>query len=1508
MNLDGSPLYINTALRDWKQGSGPRRAAVSAFGFGGCNAHLILEEAPARVATSTPRAPARQRTSDEPLAIVAMNAQFGPCNLDAYRRLVFEGHSALTAPPDGRWLGLEKNADSPLKPLQGTFITRLGVDDPMKLRIPPLEMERMLSQQLLGLLVADGMFTSDDGLLKRIKDRSRVGVVVGMAMEADAGDYAFRWSMIRDAKHEQDPARAAWLQKVMDAATIKCTAESVLGFLANLISNRISARFDFGGPSLSVGAEDASALKALEVASLMLCRGDADAMLVGAVDLPADIRSVLAADAVQGFTRTEPRPFDKRADGTVPGEGAGMVLVKRLRDALSDGDAVLAVIKGVGSAQDGADGSVGAPSARGYSDALKRAYDDAGFPASTVGLLVAHGSGRPAEDTPEMLALHDVFGATAPEPHTALQTVKPVVGHMGAASGMGSLVSAVMALHHRAVPPSKGLEDPAMPELWKGSPFYIVRKARPWLVDEGERMRRAGVSAMSVDGNHVHVVLEEGPTLPVVTPLGRAPEALFMFRGNTRAELVAQVAEFRKTTAGVDVERLAMQRASRHVRGRMPLTLSIVAADNKDLDAKLDKAITVLNSGTEQVMDIHGLFFSSRPLNNEGGIAFVFPGAGNAYAGMAREIVLRYPEMVPNFSRKTTSPRTRSMERWVHPREILKKRVARDELRSANEMIWGAGYYTQMLADSLRHRMDIHPNVALGYSLGESSGLFALDAWSSVDELYTRLTQWPLVTTELAGPMNGVLRAWKKDGVDITPMQGKSFWATWLLVCSPDKVYPHLENEPLVHMAIINAPDECVIAGHMEGCKRVIEKVGCSAHFTPFPVAVHVPEVLEVEAEYRRLHTLPTEAPPGITYYSSGTGQSYALNADSAAESIVAQAIRCVDFPALINKAYLDGVRIFVEVGPRGSCTRWVEKILDGRRFLAVASDRKGRSEFVNLLHVAAQVAAHGVDVDLANLYGAQVVPPSLVAAPARREYPTSRALKLTAPPPRSVVKMPTPPPAPPQKAIVVSTPPVHVPPVVKGGNGHGPVPPPPRPPPSVPRAVSMPPPPPPPAASVATSQAMVVPTAQPMMVAAPVMTAEQADASTALVASFHGAFAQMAASHSAFLENSRIANESMLRMLKAVGMAVEPSDPVAEGKPPVFTREQVVEHGVGTPSKLWGPEYAVFDSGRRMARLPNGPYLLLDRVSDVGQPPRVLKDGAWLVGEYDVPQSAWYFDANAYPTMPFSVVLEAFLQPCGFLASYMGSDLRCSQDRRFRNLGGKAVMHREILPGSGTLRTHARLKKFSEYGDMLVVDFDVEMTQGGVKVMEGSSYFGFFTDEALGAQKGLNGKVPPFLKETLPQPRIMANVDGMPRAPLLMMDRVVALNPTGGRKGLGYARAEKDVNPDEWFYKAHFHQDPVMPGSLGVDGLLQLMQHHMQQVMGVGPSHRFEPVMLGDTWEWTYRGQVVTRNKKVSMEIEVTDAVQGDEPTLRADAYVSVDGLGIYRLDGVGMRAVRRR
>jgi 3-oxoacyl-(acyl-carrier-protein) synthase/3-hydroxymyristoyl/3-hydroxydecanoyl-(acyl carrier protein) dehydratase len=361
-----------------------------------------------------------------------------------------------------------------------------------------------------------------------------------------------------------------------------------------------------------------------------------------------------------------------------------------------------------------------------------------------------------------------------------------------------------------------------------------------------------------------------------------------------------------------------------------------------------------------------------------------------------------------------------------------------------------------------------------------------------------------------------------------------------------------------------------------------------------------------------------------------------------------------------------------------------------------------------------------------------------------------------------------------------------------------------------------------------------------------------------------------------------------------------------------------------GRPSSAFGEIYERFDSPRKVARLPGPPYHFMSRIADVQGPMGEPKAGASVVVDYDVPPphegGVWYFRENGAPTMPYAVLMEAALQPCGWLASYIGSALTEEGDLLFRNLDGKATLFTDIVPSSGTLTTRATLKSYSKSGTMIIVSFDVECSIGGQKVYALDTVFGFFPPEAFENQAGLPVSDAQKALFGAPATDEQVQLKGLPEHPyrvtaprlaspfLCMIDRIVHVDRAGGAKGLGAFRAEKDVDPDEWFFKAHFFQDPVQPGSLGVEAMCQLLQCAMR-LKGLDRGFarpRFEPVGLERPHVWKYRGQVVPRNRLISCTLELTEiGVDARGTYALSDASLWVDGKRIYDAKGLAMRIV---
>lgn len=375
---------------------------------------------------------------------------------------------------------------------------------------------------------------------------------------------------------------------------------------------------------------------------------------------------------------------------------------------------------------------------------------------------------------------------------------------------------------------------------------------------------------------------------------------------------------------------------------------------------------------------------------------------------------------------------------------------------------------------------------------------------------------------------------------------------------------------------------------------------------------------------------------------------------------------------------------------------------------------------------------------------------------------------------------------------------------------------------------------------------------------------------------------------------------------------------PAAEVEGFRFDHTAMLAWATGKPSTAFGPRYQGFDSHRIMVRLPGPPYSFISRVTDVVGHIGVMESDAEVVGEYDIPCDAWYFTENGRTTMPNAVLMEVALQPCGWLASYIGCPLSTDVDLYFRNLDGTGIQHQEVTPSTGTLRTKVALKNIAQAAETIIVSFTAETYADDSLVYTIDTVFGFFRREALEQQVGLQAGAEERRALQLPSELPVVDLRARPEKffgpgarlagpMLLMIDRVTGRWPAGGSAGLGQWRAVKDVDPTEWFFTAHFYRDPVQPGSLGIEALLSLLQFAMLDLglgQEAGPSACFEPVALHEPITWRYRGQVLPTNKLITSLVEITRITRDDNGILAvADASLWVDDIRIYRAANLAMR-----
>jgi len=322
---------------------------------------------------------------------------------------------------------------------------------------------------------------------------------------------------------------------------------------------------------------------------------------------------------------------------------------------------------------------------------------------------------------------------------------------------------------------------------------------------------------------------------------------------------------------------------------------------------------------------------------------------------------------------------------------------------------------------------------------------------------------------------------------------------------------------------------------------------------------------------------------------------------------------------------------------------------------------------------------------------------------------------------------------------------------------------------------------------------------------------------------------------------------------------------------------------------------------------LPQPPYHMISRVLSVSTRPNSPEVGATVVSEYDVTANEWYFKDGRNGEMPFAVLLEVALQPCGWLGSHGGFALHGGEC--FRNLDGDGQIHQNVEAVDQCIRVESKMTRFSTMGPMTIVHFDVVVDSSlGYRVMSLETSFGFFPMDALDRQVGLDTNQEQLATRKLTPTHCPVDdpLSLLPTAQMLMVDEVNFFEPLGGPSGQGLIRGQQTVDPYAWYFKAHFYQDPVQPGSLGLDALLQLLARGvlLKGITRDMQNPQFKYIAPEQSLRWSYRGQVTPSAQTVTLVVEIDsiDNQDGGDVLVKASGSLWRDDLRIYEAENLSI------
>ncbi len=1121
---------------------------------------------------------------------------------------------------------------------------------------------------------------------------------------------------------------------------------------------------------------------------------------------------------------------------------------------------------------------------------LKRA-DDAQRDGDTIHAMVTAGPAEAignADDDPSVRGDLDLVAGRTDS------IVSRLFGHAHAASGLLHVAAAAIALRHRTGP--------------AGTPILASNPATGSTLPRGAGPRTATIGVEAMDGVAKEAVwLAEATDHPAPSRVD-APR-LHVFAGPDADAVLADLEAGHESTDG-------------------PARLVIVADDGAQFESRAERARLHIAAGKPAGTGVH---FRSEPLLGE--MAFVFTAGGAAYNGMGRQLLAALPEITtPN----STEFPLRDVAGWVFDPE---------HVPNPTDFLWGTALISQAHVQVSRGILGLRPQASIGYSSGETNSLFAFGAWTDMDAMRAEIEASGMLEREIGVEFTAVARAWGVESAD---------WSLWNVLAPLDEVRAAIADEDRVHLTIINTVRDVVIGGDSAACDRVVDAIGRQrCRPVDYNLACHVPEVAAAfHQQWVDVHTRTVTPVDGVRFYSNGAGGSYEISRERCAEVITRQAEHTVDFPTTIRAAHADGVRIFVEHGPAGACTNFIQQILGEHDIVAVHLDRRDR-DIEQLFEVAAALVSAGVEVDHA----------ALTARLARRDdrRPDHDGPTLTFPvhprPWRPVApdieRTPTPAPALQQMTPAPVLPSVFAH-VDATPTRHEPEP--------------------------ATEPAVVSPLPR---VEGAVVDDPTADATAAVhgqmasVAALHRRFLdQQSAVHQHFLAQRAIALGALADMPRAVdegapaapSAAATPSDtPLAPspapaappiGVPaelatleavtselvaptgPAWDKQELEIHSSGRISELFGPMFEPQDEYTIQCRMPEPPLLLADRVTGMVAEAGVLGTGTiWT--ETDVVADAWYLH-DGY--MPAGFMIESG-QADLMLISYMGIDLLTRGERSYRLLGCTLTYHGDLPSPGETLEYEIRITGHAQHGDIRLFFFEYDCTvDGEPRLTVRDAQAGFFTaaelDDALGlvwtpesGRRALASDArvdPPAVvctRTSFDRSAVVAFSEGRTfecfgpgfewaethtRSPRiqagdqLFIDEVVEFDPTGGPWGRGFMRCESDVADDAWFFDGHFKNDPCMPGNFMVEACIEAMSIYLAALGHTlrADGWRFQP-LPDQPFELKCRGEINPQTSRVAYELHVEEIHSGPHPTIICDVVGFVDGAAAFHAHRVGVELV---
>ncbi|MBQ7567234.1 SDR family oxidoreductase [bacterium] len=901
--------------------------------------------------------PSEAAPGNIPLAIVGLSCMF-PKSPDkqSFWRVLRRGDNCIKEVPPTHWSVTDLydgDASSPDRTYckVGGFLEPYQFDT-AEFAIPPNALEATDTSQLLALVGAkEALRDAGYGKGEHLKPvpSERTSVVLGVTgclelvipLGARLGHHHWRRALY-DAGIDEETSQKI-IAQIADSY-VGWQENSFPGLLGNVVAGRVANKLDLHGTNCVVDAACASSLAALHLGMMELQTGSADMVISGGVDTFNDIFMFECFSKTPALSHKGAIcPFSEDADGTLLGEGVGVVVLKRLDDAERDNDRIYAVIKGLGSSSDGNSGAIYAPDSAGQYRSIERAYQNAHLSPNTVDMVEAHGTGTKKGDVVEFSALQQFFGPCREQKQwCAMGTVKSQIGHTKAAAGSASLCKMALALYNKVLLPTINVSHPHPGMHIEDSAFFLNDVARPWLASP-DHPRRGALSSFGFGGSNFHVIMEEYSSKRI-EPAWDGSVLIFAFSASEQAELIKQIAD-----AAAQADKNAAWTANKSCGSfdHEALWKATAVCSQQQAAETLQALEKALRDGSE----LPAGCYTSAGKNEPHKVAFLFPGQGSQYLHMGSEIAAVFPEVLQAFQEAEDLlpeeqrpcakifplPSYSAEEEAAHAAELTDTKAAQVAL----------GTIEIGLANVLR-RFGVEPQAAAGHSYGELVALCTAGRISS-KELFTLSALRGRLMAAGDGGRGGMIA----------------------LTATEETAATLAEEIGGLSIANRNHPKQFVLTGLKESIQKV-QAVCKERKITARP--------LQVSAAFHSALMATAVKPFGqaleeaaftaseLPVYANLSGDIYPDDPAEARQTLSKQLVSAVNFIDIINKMYERGFDTFVEVGPKAVLGGLVKSIMNGRPYHMMATDsRKGGGELLQLGKCLAELACLGLPVKLSD-------------------------------------------------------------------------------------------------------------------------------------------------------------------------------------------------------------------------------------------------------------------------------------------------------------------------------------------------------------------------------------------------------------------------------------------------------------------------------------------------------------------------------------------------------------